>query len=128
MPYLIKTKGVPNHIFRIPDKVNTRCGSVVGVEGSKTAAFFILGRLIDVVALRKKFDEIEEGWKSMSAFKYLMIFEGVSIEISHDDALKGFSFSRSDMLFNKFDQLLSFCGVIASLMSINVNDFKFLSQ
>ena len=62
----------------------------------------------------------------MFAFKYLMIFEGVSIEISHDDALKGFSFSRSDMLFNKFDQLLSFCGVIASLMSIDVNDFEFL--
>ena len=62
----------------------------------------------------------------MFAFKYLMIFEGVGIEISHDDALKGFSFSRSDMLFNKFDQLLSFCGVIASLMSIDVNDFEFL--
>ena len=126
MPYLIKTKGIPNHVLRIPDKVNTRCSHVVGVESSKTAAFFVLRGLIDVVALRKKFDEVEERWRSMFAFKYLMIFEGVSIEISHDDTLKGFSFSRSDMLFDKFDQLLSFCGVIASLMSIDVNDFEFL--
>ena len=62
----------------------------------------------------------------MSAFKYMMIFIGVSIEIFHDDALKEFSFSRSDMLLDKFDQLLPFCGVIASLMSIDVNDFEFL--
>ena len=63
----------------------------------------------------------------MSEFQGLVVFVGVCVEISNDDALETFLFGCFDVILDKSDEVFPFCYVVASLVSVYVNDFELLS-
>src|SRR4051812_19936433 len=85
----------------------------------------IFWNLIDIVMFSEKFDELVEGWWRSFFLQKLVIFVGVSIKVSHNDALELILFYLFNMFDHKFGEGFTFGCKVFALIGVNIDNFKF---